>query len=82
MASEPGRTGTIKHWLGVMGEIETISRLILAEALGFIIGLEREAAGQSAGERTHALVALGSAAFTILPITAFPVPTCRELPSA
>ena len=55
-----------------MGEIEAISRLILAGALGFIIGLEREAAGQSAGERTHALVALGSAAFTILSITAFP----------
>lgn len=55
-----------------MGEIEAIGRLVLAAVLGFIIGLEREFAGQSAGERTHALVALGSAAFTILSVAAFP----------
>lgn len=53
-------------------ELEAIGRLLLAAALGFAIGLEREAAGQSAGERTHALVSLGSAAFTILSATAFP----------
>ncbi len=53
-------------------ELETIGRLVLATVLGFVIGLEREAAGQSAGERTHALVALGSAAFGLLSITAFP----------
>lgn len=53
-------------------ELEAIGRLLLAAALGFAIGLEREAAGQSAGERTHALVSLGSAAFTILSTTAFP----------
>ena len=53
-------------------ELETIGRLVLATVLGFVIGLEREAAGQSAGERTHALVALGSAAFALLSITAFP----------
>ena len=53
-------------------ELETIGRLVLATVLGFLIGLEREAAGQSAGERTHALVALGSAAFALLSITAFP----------
>lgn len=52
--------------------LETIGRLVLATVLGFVIGLEREAAGQSAGERTHALVALGSAAFALLSITAFP----------
>lgn len=53
-------------------ELETIGRLVLATVLGFVIGLEREAAGQAAGERTHALVALGSAAFALLSITAFP----------
>ena len=53
-------------------ELETIGRLVLATVLGFVIGLEREAAGQAAGERTHALVALGSAAFGLLSITAFP----------
>lgn len=51
---------------------EPIGRLVMAAALGFIIGLEREAAGQSAGERTHALVCLGSAAFALLSINAFP----------
>jgi putative Mg2+ transporter-C (MgtC) family protein len=55
-----------------MGELEAIGRLLLAAVLGFVIGLERESVGQSAGERTHALVALGSAAFTVLSITAFP----------
>ena len=53
-------------------ELETVGRLLLAAVLGFVIGLEREAAGQSAGERTHALVALGSAAFALLSVTAFP----------
>ncbi|KAB2942311.1 MAG: MgtC/SapB family protein [Hyphomicrobium sp.] len=53
-------------------ELEPIGRLALAALIGFIIGLEREAAGQPAGERTHALVALGSAAFALLSLTAFP----------
>ena len=30
-------------------ELETIGRLVLATVLGFVIGLEREAAGQPAG---------------------------------
>ena len=30
-------------------ELETIGRLVLATVRGFVIGLEREAAGQSAG---------------------------------
>ena len=37
-------------------ELETIGQLVLAAVLGVVIGLEREAAGQSAGERTRALV--------------------------
>ena len=51
-------------------DLEAIVRLLLAAALG-VIGLEREAASQSAGERTHALVSLASGAFTLLSITAF-----------
>ena len=35
-------------------ELETVGRLVLATVLGFVVGLEREAAGQSASERTHA----------------------------
>lgn len=30
-------------------ELETIGRLVLATVVGFVIGLEREATGQSAG---------------------------------
>lgn len=53
-------------------ELELVGRLILAAFLGFVIGLERELAGQPAGERTHALAALGAAAFAVLSVTAFP----------
>lgn len=52
-------------------DLEPVGRLVLATLIGFAIGLEREAAGQPAGERTHALVALGSATFTLLSLTAF-----------
>lgn len=50
----------------------TILRLLLAMVLGYIIGLERRLHGQPAGERTHAIVALGSAGFTVLSFVAFP----------
>ncbi len=53
-------------------DIEPVGRLLLATVLGFLIGLEREFAGQAAGERTHALVALGAAAFSVISVTAFP----------
>ncbi len=51
---------------------ELVCRLILAAFLGAFIGLEREFRGQAAGERTHALVALGAAAFALLSGQAFP----------
>ncbi|NIM05511.1 MAG: MgtC/SapB family protein, partial [Armatimonadetes bacterium] len=47
-------------------------RLVLAALLGFLIGLEREFRGQAAGERTHALVALGAAAFALISPRGFP----------
>jgi putative Mg2+ transporter-C (MgtC) family protein len=46
-------------------------RLLLAAALGALIGVEREIHGHPAGMRTHLLVALGSATFTVLSIFAF-----------
>jgi len=52
--------------------LELIGRLILAVFLGFLIGLERELAGQPAGERTHALASLGAATFALISVTAFP----------
>ncbi|MBF0254839.1 MAG: MgtC/SapB family protein [Candidatus Omnitrophica bacterium] len=44
-----------------MHEYDMILRLVLAAVLGMLIGLEREWRGQSAGLRTHTLVAIGSA---------------------
>lgn len=42
-----------------------VLRLALAAALGALVGVEREQAARGAGIRTHALVALGAALFTI-----------------
>ncbi len=56
----------------IMWEWELVGRLVLAALLGYFIGLEREFRGQAAGERTHALVALGAAAFALLSSRAFP----------
>jgi putative Mg2+ transporter-C (MgtC) family protein len=49
-------------------------RLIVAAILGAMIGLERELHDHPAGMRTHLLVSLGSAGFTVLSIAAFPAP--------
>lgn len=46
--------------------LEIFRQLSLAVVLGAAIGVEREIAHKSAGLRTHALVALGSALFTII----------------
>jgi putative Mg2+ transporter-C (MgtC) family protein len=46
-------------------------RLLIAAALGAVIGVEREIHGHPAGMRTHLLVALGSAIFTELSIYGF-----------
>lgn len=45
--------------------LELIGRLALALALGAVLGLEREARYKAAGLRTHTLVSLGAALFTI-----------------
>lgn len=45
---------------------ESLLRLALAAALGGLIGIERELREREAGLRTHLLVALGSALFTIV----------------
>ncbi len=46
-------------------------RLLLAFLLGSLIGLERESIQKPAGLRTHVLVTLGSAIFTLLSIEGF-----------
>ena len=42
-----------------------VLRLLLAAALGAIIGYQRERAGKPAGLRTHILICVGAALFTI-----------------
>lgn len=42
-------------------------RLLIAVALGGLLGYERERAGKAAGLRTHMLVALGAAVFIVVP---------------
>ena len=53
-------------------QLDVSLRMIAAAALGAGLGLEREVHGHPAGMRTHMLVALGSAIFTILSIYGFP----------
>jgi putative Mg2+ transporter-C (MgtC) family protein len=55
-----------------MHDLELFARILLASALGFGIGWEREVRGQPAGNRTFALVSLGAAAFTVLGVDEFP----------
>jgi len=52
-------------------EVEMILRLLLATALGAIIGYQRERAGKAAGLRTHILICVGAALFTIASLYGF-----------
>ena len=52
-------------------EVLMLLRLLLACGPGMAIGLEREFAGKAAGFRTHTLVCLGAALFTLVSIYAF-----------
>jgi putative Mg2+ transporter-C (MgtC) family protein len=56
-----------------LGEAEALLRLALAAGLGALLGLEREEADKPAGVRTFALVALGSALFSVIGIMVFGV---------
>lgn len=60
--------------LDLAGQLDIVVRLVAAAVLGAIIGLEREIHDHPAGMRTHLLVALGSAGFTVLSIEAFAAP--------
>jgi putative Mg2+ transporter-C (MgtC) family protein len=51
--------------------LEIILRLLLAAALGAGIGYQRERSDKPAGLRTHALICLGSALFTVVSIFGF-----------
>src|SRR3712207_4648077 len=60
-------------WLDALGytdgrlpELELISRLLVALIAGGLIGYDRERKARPAGLRTHMLVALAAAVFTII----------------
>lgn len=46
-------------------------RLLLAAVLGGVIGFQRERTGKPAGLRTHMLICIGSALFTLVSVYAF-----------
>jgi putative Mg2+ transporter-C (MgtC) family protein len=48
-----------------------IGRIALAGFLSFLVGWERESRGSHAGDRTHALVAIATAAFTAIGVEKF-----------
>jgi putative Mg2+ transporter-C (MgtC) family protein len=49
-----------------LSSLEIVARVVLAAALGGAIGLERELREREAGLRTHMLVAVGAALFTMV----------------
>jgi len=55
-------------------QLELGVRLLVAAVLGALVGLEREYHDHPAGMRTHLLVSVGSATFTVLSIEAFKAP--------
>jgi putative Mg2+ transporter-C (MgtC) family protein len=52
-------------------DLEMMARIVLAFALGALLGWERERAGRPAGLRTFMMVTAGSAAFTLVSIYGF-----------
>jgi len=52
-------------------ELEMVLRILVAAALGAIIGYQRERAGKSAGLRTVVLVCVGAALFTMASMYGF-----------
>src|SRR5215471_5830107 len=48
-----------------LSSIDLILRLAVAAMLGAVVGIERESAAKGAGVRTHSIVALGAALFTV-----------------
>jgi putative Mg2+ transporter-C (MgtC) family protein len=59
-----------------MSDAELVLRLLVAAALGAIVGVERQLADEPAGFRTHLLVAMGAALFALVSV-AVPGDTSR-----
>ena len=56
----------------MVSDLEALGRVALGGLLGYVIGFEREYRGSDAGDRTFALVCMGSAAFTAIGVAQFP----------
>jgi putative Mg2+ transporter-C (MgtC) family protein len=60
------------EFLGGIGNsdelLRVLVRLAVASLLGGLMGFERQHEGKAAGTRTHMLVALGAALFTLVPL--------------
>ncbi len=54
-------------------QLEMALRLLMAAGLGAIIGYQRERAAKPAGLRTHVLICVGAALFTVVSIYGFGV---------
>ena len=54
-------------------ELEISLRLLLAAALGVVIGYQRERAHKPAGLRTHILICMGAAPFTVASPSSYPM---------
>lgn len=67
---------------GVEFNLLILFRMFMSVILGFALGLEREMTNKHAGLRTHILVCLGSAVFTLLSIYAFPTAIDSTHPQA
>jgi putative Mg2+ transporter-C (MgtC) family protein len=59
-------TGIVASSIPSLSWPEILGRVALAAALGAVLGLERELREREAGLRTHLLVSVGSALFTIV----------------
>jgi putative Mg2+ transporter-C (MgtC) family protein len=53
-------------------QLVIVGRIAFAAFLGYLVGLDRAFRGKDAGDRTFALVALGSAAFVAMGVEMFP----------
>lgn len=50
---------------------QMLLRLVVAAVLGALVGYERERSGKPAGVRTHGMVSLGAALFTLVSVQGF-----------
>ena len=57
----------LSEFRDIAGLIRAVLRLVLAAALGGLLGVERTIRGRPAGLRTYMLVSLGAAAYVLVP---------------